>query len=67
MTILIPLIDAQQRNCSLRYSVDANSIFFTVTRFDGGRFSSPPESFNDAVSTSLESKFVEIVELFEGY
>lgn len=67
MTNLVPLIDAQQRNCSLRFSVDRNSIFFTVTRFDGGNFSVPPASFNDAVSTALENKFIEIVELFEGY
>lgn len=67
MTNSIALIDAQQRCCSLRFFVDSNSIFFTVTRFDGGRFSSPPPSFNDAIATALESKFVEIVELFDGY
>jgi hypothetical protein len=66
MSNSIPLIDAQHRNCSLRYSVKGNSIFFTVTRFDGHPFRSPPFA-KDALESELESTFIEIVDLFEGY
>ena len=66
MTNSIPLIDSQQRNCSLRYSIDKNSLFFTVVRFDGHTFRTPLFA-KDALDLELEKKFIEIVELFEGY
>ncbi|MDD2864671.1 MAG: hypothetical protein PHC99_08095 [Methylococcales bacterium] len=66
MTNFIPLIDANSRNLSLRYSVQKNSLSFVVVRFDGHAFSSPTFA-NDALQAELEKKFLEIVELFEGY
>lgn len=65
MTNSIPLIDAHSRNMSLRFSVQSNSLFFTVTRFDGSAFSVPP-AFSDALNFALEQKFIEVVDLFEG-
>ncbi len=66
MTNSIPLIDAHQRNLSLRYSIKGNSICFFVTRFDGHSFSKPVFA-NDVLHSELENKFIEIVDLFEGY
>ena len=66
MTNSIPLIDAHQRNCTLRWSVGENSLIFSVFRFDGDRFVTPPDSFSDALSTALEDKFIEIIDLFDG-
>lgn len=62
----IPLIDAHQRNCTLRWSVGENSLIFSVFCFDGDRFVTPPDSFNNALSTALEEKFIEIIDLFQG-
>lgn len=67
MSNVIPLIDAHQRNCSLCFSVETNSLFFTVTRFDGHPFNSPLPFCKDAFNSELESKFIEILDLFEGY
>ena len=67
MTNSIPLIDdAHCRNMSLRFSVESNSLFFTVTRFDGGVFTASPE-FTDALNSALEQKFIEIADLFEAH
>lgn len=67
MTNSIPLIDdAHFRNLSLRYSIQKNSISFVVVRFDGYTFSSPTFA-DDALKAELEKKFLEIVDLFEGY
>jgi hypothetical protein len=67
MTNVIPLIDAHQRNCSLHFSVKDNSLFFTVTRFDGHPFNLPLPFCQDAFNSELEKKFIEIADLFEGY
>ena len=67
MTNSIPLIDdAYSRNLSLSYSIQQNSISFVVVRFDGHAFSSPTFA-TDALQVELEKKFLEIVDLFEGY
>lgn len=67
MTNLIPLIDdVNSCNLSLRYSIQKNSISFVVVRFDGHTFSSPTFA-DDALKAQLEKKFLEIVDLFEGY
>lgn len=65
MTNSIPLIDANCRSMSLRFSVESNSLFFTVTRFDGGVFRVSP-AFADALNFSLEQHFIEIADLFEA-
>ena len=64
MTNSLPLIDAHSRNMSLRFSVQSNSLFFTVTRFDGGIFTVSP-AFSDALNFALEQRFIEIADLFE--
>jgi hypothetical protein len=64
MTNSLPLIDADSRNMSLRFSFDGNSLFFTVTRFDGGVFTVSP-AFSDALNFALEQHFIEIADLFE--
>jgi hypothetical protein len=65
MSSLIPLIDAHSRNMSLRFSIQGSSLFFIVTRFDGGVFDVPP-SFSDALNFALEEKFIEIIDLFDA-
>ena len=66
MTNSIPIVDVHSRSLSLRYSVKGSSICFFLTRFDGHSFN-PPSFATDALNSELENKFVEIVELFEGY
>jgi hypothetical protein len=66
MTNSLPLLDAYSRNFVLRYSVQQNSLSFSIVRFDGCAFSSPTFA-NDALQAELEKKFLEVVELFEGY
>lgn len=65
MTNSLPLLDAHSRNMSLRFSVETNSLFFSVTRFDGGVFSVSP-AFSDALNSALEQRFIEIADLFEA-
>lgn len=65
MANLIPLIDANCRNMSLRFSVENNSLFFSVTRFDGGVFRIS-SAFADALNFELEQRFIEIADLFEA-
>lgn len=65
MTNSIPLIDANCRNMSLHFTVKNNSLFFTVTRFDGCVFSVSP-AFSDALNSALEQRFIEIADLFEA-
>ena len=67
MSKSIPLIDAHQRNCSLRYSIAHNSLFFTIVRFDGDVFRLPPAFAVGDLESELEKKFIEILDLFEGY
>jgi len=66
MTNSIPLLDAHSRNFVLRYSIKEHSLSFSVVRFDGCAFSSPTFAA-DALQAELEKKFLEVVELFEGY
>lgn len=65
MTNSISLIDAHSRNMSLRYSVESNSLFFTVTRFDGANFRNFPVS-NDQLTKELENRFIELIDLFDA-
>ena len=61
----IPLIDCELRNCVLRYTVDSNSLFFTVVRFDGNNFFLPAVLM-EKVEIELEKKFIEVIDLFQS-